>query len=105
MAAGHAAVLVVAAVVAIVAFLPSLGGAPTATSIPAEFAGRWSGGGRLPRQPDPLNGSVLHVRDWRPGRVQGRPVVLGEQLGHQFAPATDTDLAEDRLEVIAHGVC
>src|ERR1700712_3333753 len=34
-----------------------------------------------------------------PGRV-----VLGEQLGHQLAPARDAYLGEDRLEVVTDGV-
>ncbi|MGI5127519.1 serine/threonine-protein kinase [Pseudonocardia sp. CA-107938] len=56
-AAALAAALVVATVVALVVFLPTLTGAPTATSIPAEFAGRWTGSGRLPKE-----GTTAHPR-------------------------------------------
>lgn len=56
-AAGFAAVLVVAAVVAIVTFLPSRTGSPPASSVPAEFAGRWTGSGQLPRY-----GITVHPR-------------------------------------------
>src|ERR1700759_4434652 len=33
-----------------------------------------------------------------------RPVVLIEDRGHQFPPRPDPDLAEDRLQMVLHGI-
>ncbi len=57
-----------------------------------------------------MYGGTRRCRHREPtGRAVGlllpaRHVVLEEDLADQFAPAADTGLVEDRLEVILHGV-
>ena len=65
--AGIAAVLVAAAVVAVVTLLPILT-APSATAIPAEFAGRWTGTGRLLTE-----GTTIRPRTPARSRIPGSP--------------------------------
>lgn len=90
--AGVAALLVAAAVLAVVMLLPSLKG-PSATAIPAEFAGRWAGTGRLPVEGTTVNPRIQLDAGARTAEVSaGESACAGGSLAFRSATATHLEM-------------